>query len=49
MDQEFLEKIIPTFLCLTTAILCHALGCWQMGSLLMRFTSHILIREVSHY
>ena len=31
MDPEFLEKINPTFLCLTTAILCHALRCWQTG------------------
>ena len=31
MDQEFLEKIKPTFLCLTTAILYHALRCWQTG------------------
>ena len=31
MDPEFLEKIKPKFLCLTTAILCHALRCWQMG------------------
>ena len=31
MDPEFLEKINSTFLCLTTAILCHALGCWQTG------------------
>ena len=31
MDPEFLEKLNPTFLCLTTAILCHALRCWQMG------------------
>ena len=31
MDPEFLEKTNPTFLCLTTAILCHALRCWQMG------------------
>ena len=29
MDPEFFEKINPTFLCLTTAILCHALRCWQ--------------------
>ena len=27
MDPEFLEKIYPTFLCLTTTILCHALRC----------------------
>ena len=31
MAQEFLEKKNPTFLCLTTAILCHALRCWQTG------------------
>ena len=31
MDPEFLAKINPTFLCLTTAILCHALRCWQTG------------------
>ena len=31
MDPEFLEKINPTFLCLTTAILCQALRCWQTG------------------
>ena len=31
MDPEFLEKINPTFLCLTTAILCHTLRCWQTG------------------
>ena len=31
MDPEFLEKRNPTFLCLTTAILCHALRCWKMG------------------
>ena len=31
MDPEFLEKINPAFLCLTTAILCHALRCWQTG------------------
>ena len=31
MDLEFLEKINPTFLCLTTAILYHALRCWQTG------------------
>ena len=31
MDLEFLKKTNPTFLCLTTAILCHALRCWQTG------------------
>ena len=31
MDPEFLEKINPTFLCLTTAILCHVLHCWKTG------------------
>ena len=31
MDPEFLEKINPKFLFLTTAILCHALRCWQTG------------------
>ena len=31
MDPEFLEKINPTFLCLTTAILCHTLRSWQTG------------------
>ena len=31
MDPEFLEKINPTLLCLTTAILWHALRCWQTG------------------
>ena len=31
MDPEFLEKINPTFLCLTSAILCQALRCWQTG------------------
>ena len=31
MDPEFLEKINPILLCLTTAILCHALRCWQRG------------------
>ena len=31
MDPEFLQKINPSFLCLTTAILCHALRCWQTG------------------
>ena len=31
MDPEFLEKINPTFLSLTTARLCHALCCWQTG------------------
>ena len=31
MDPELPEMINPTFLCLTTAILCHALRCWQTG------------------
>ena len=31
MDLEFLENINPKFLCWTTAILCHALCCWQNG------------------
>ena len=31
MDPVCLEKINPTFLCLTTAILYHALRCWQTG------------------
>ena len=34
MDPECLEKINSTFLCLTTAILCHALRCWQTGLLI---------------
>ena len=29
MDLEFLENINPKYLCLTTAILCHALRWWQ--------------------
>ena len=31
MDLDFLETINPTLLCLTSAILCHALRCWQTG------------------
>ena len=31
MDPEFVERINPTFLCLTTAILGHTLRCWQTG------------------
>ena len=31
MDPEFLAKINPTFPCLTTSMLCHALRYWQMG------------------
>ena len=31
MDPEFLEKTNPTFLCLTTVLLCHELHCWQTG------------------
>jgi len=31
MDPDFLEKINGPFLCLTTAILCHGLRCWQTG------------------
>jgi hypothetical protein len=31
MDPGFLEKINGRFLCLTTAILCHALRCWRTG------------------
>ena len=34
MDPVFLEKINPTFLGLTAAILCHALHCWQTGLLI---------------
>ena len=31
MDPELLKNINPTFLCLTTAILCHAWRRWQTG------------------
>jgi hypothetical protein len=31
MDDGFLEKINGPFLCLSAAILCHALRCWQTG------------------
>ena len=31
MDPQILENINPTFLFLTSAILCHALYCWQTG------------------
>ena len=31
MDSEFLDNLNPTFLCLTTSILCHALRCGQTG------------------
>ena len=29
MDKEFLGKINSPFICLTAAILCHSLRCWQ--------------------
>ncbi|PWW79727.1 hypothetical protein C7212DRAFT_360935 [Tuber magnatum] len=31
MDDGFLRKINGRFLCLTTAIICHALRCWRTG------------------
>jgi len=31
MDEGFLDKIDGAFICLTAAILCHALRCWRTG------------------
>jgi len=32
MDEGFLGKIDGSFICLTAAILCHSLRCWQTGN-----------------
>ena len=32
LDDGFLGKINGPFLCLSIAMLCHALQCWQSGS-----------------
>jgi len=30
-DEGFLDKIDDLFICLTAAILCYSLQCWQTG------------------
>jgi len=30
-DEDFLNKINGPFICLTAAILCYSLRCWQTG------------------
>ena len=51
MDEGFLDKIDGPFICLTAAILCHALRCWRTGTFInnVAFTraSSKGIREMS--